>query len=76
MGNTHSCGPFGVHLEPLLDFFTGMPEDNLGHVTKDIVKWFKGRVTPQFDWFCKLFPFYSYDYMFAWKCSSTLILWP
>ena len=37
---------FGVHLKPLLDFFAGMPEDNLGHVTKDAVKWFKERVAP------------------------------
>ena len=32
---------FGVHLEPLLDFLTGMPKDNLGHVIKDAVKWLK-----------------------------------
>jgi len=36
---------FGVHLEPILDFFAGMPEDKLGGVTKDIVKWFGERVT-------------------------------
>jgi len=41
MENTHSCGRFGVHLEPLLDFFMGMPEDNLGPVTKDVVKYLK-----------------------------------
>jgi len=36
---------FGVHLDPMLDFFAGMPEDKLGSVTKDIVKWFGERVT-------------------------------
>ena len=41
MENTHSCGRSGVHLEPLLNFFMGIPEKNLGPVTKDVVKYLK-----------------------------------
>ena len=36
---------FGVHLDPMLDFFVGIPEDKLVSVTKEIVNWFRERVT-------------------------------
>ena len=36
---------FGVHLDPMLDFFVGIPEDELVPVTKEIVNWFRERVT-------------------------------
>lgn len=36
---------FGVHLEPMMDFFAGIPEDKLVPVTKDIVEWVGERVS-------------------------------
>jgi len=36
---------FGVHLEPIVDFFAGIPEDKLVPVTKDIVLWVGERVS-------------------------------
>jgi len=36
---------FGVHLEPMMDFFAGIPEDKLGPVTKDIVAWVGERIS-------------------------------